>query len=171
MAPRLDVNRWLDQADFICQLSDTEACSYTINEALYRNKTIIVTPLPYLEEIGVKDGLNAYIMEFDCSNIDYIVKNIKKPLKFDFKHLEDGYKNILAPSKSVYKDYLKERVNVEVIAHFTLGKFDELENLIRKQNGSYGELNIGDRFMCTKDMAHYLMGNNRFNRDYIKIID
>ena len=69
MKPRLDIGYWMDQADYIVQLSDTEACSYTINEALYRNKPVIVTPLPYLKEIGVKNDLNAYILEFDCSNI------------------------------------------------------------------------------------------------------
>lgn len=169
MKPRLDVNRWMDKATYICQLSDTEACSYTINEALYRNKPIIVTPLPYLEEIGVKDGVNAYIMEFDCSNINDIVKKITKPPKFEFKRLEDNYDEILKPSKSSYENYLKERVNCEVISHFTLGKFDELENIVRKQKGDDGELNVGDTFMCTKDMADYLLGDNKYHRAYIKI--
>lgn len=31
--PRLDVYRWIQFADFLCQLSDTEAMSYSINEA------------------------------------------------------------------------------------------------------------------------------------------
>ena len=52
MRPRLDVHKWIEKADYVVQLSDTEACSYTINEALYRNVPVIVTPLPYLEEIG-----------------------------------------------------------------------------------------------------------------------
>lgn len=33
LPPRLDVYRWVQQADFLCQLSDTEAMSYSINEA------------------------------------------------------------------------------------------------------------------------------------------
>jgi len=169
MKPRLDVYKWMDQADYIIQLSDTEACSYTINEALYRNVPVIVTPLPYLEEIGVKDGENAYIMEFDCGNINDIVKKIKKVPKFTFKHLEDKYDEVLYKSKSHYKEYLNERVNCKVTQHFTLGRFDELENLIRAKKGGYGELNPGDTFMCTKDIADYLLGDNKYHRAYIKI--
>ena len=91
---RLDISRWLELADYVCLLSDSEACSYTLNEALYRNIPIITTPLPYLEEIGVKDGVNAYIMEFDGSNVDSIVKRINNIPKFKFNRLEDNYKNI-----------------------------------------------------------------------------
>lgn len=169
MTPRLDVYKWMDQADYICQLSDTEACSYTINEALYRNKPVIVTPLPYLEEIGVEDGLNAYIMDFDCSNINDIVKKITKVPKFQFKKLEDNYDKLLKPSKSSYKDYLKERVNCEAMQHFTLGRFDELENVVRKQKGNRGELNAGDTFTCTHDIAEYLLGDNKYHKAYIRI--
>ena len=104
MKPRLDVSKWISQADYLVQLSDTEACSYSINEALYRNKPIIVTPLPYLEEIGVKDNINSYILEFDCSNIDEIVKKIQNVPSFNFVHLKDNYKNILAKGKSRYEE-------------------------------------------------------------------
>ena len=45
MKPRLDISYWMDQADYLVQLSDTEGLSYSINEMLYRNKPVIVTPL------------------------------------------------------------------------------------------------------------------------------
>lgn len=88
MKPRLDVGRWISKADYVVQLSDTEACSYTINESLYRNIPVIVTPLPYLEEIGVKDGKNAWILNFDCSNMKHIIDNIYNIPKFEFKKLK-----------------------------------------------------------------------------------
>ena len=96
----LDMAKWYELADYVIQLSDTEACSYTIAEALFRNKPVIVTPLPYLEEIGVEDGKNAYIMEFDCSNINDIVKNITNVPKFNFKRWEDGYGDIFTKKKA-----------------------------------------------------------------------
>lgn len=99
LPPKLDIGRWFEIADYIVQLSSTEACSYTIAESLFRNKPIIVTPLPYLEEIGVRDGENAYIMEFDCSNVDDIVKNITKIPKFKFEKWEDDYGNIFTKKK------------------------------------------------------------------------
>lgn len=95
LKPRLDVGYFLEQADYLVQLSDTEGLSYSINEALYRNIPVIVTPLPYLKEIGVIDKVNSYILEFDCSNIKDIVKNINNKPKFNFKKLNDSYDDIL----------------------------------------------------------------------------
>ena len=34
LKPRLDVYKWIQEADYLVQLSDTEACSYAINEAM-----------------------------------------------------------------------------------------------------------------------------------------
>ena len=113
MKPRLDVWKWISQADYLVQLSDTEACSYAINEALYRNIPVIVTPLPYLEEIGVKNSVNSYIMEFDCSNIDYIVENITNVPKFEFKQMKDIYGKILAKGKSKYEEKRKSIVKFQ----------------------------------------------------------
>lgn len=119
MKPRLDVSYWLEQADYLVQLSDTEACSYSINEALYRNIPIIVTPLPYLQEIGVEDGKNAYIMNFDCSNVKEIVDKIFKKPKFNFKPLEDNYRNIFAKGKSTYKEEKEMKVRVRALRSYT----------------------------------------------------
>lgn len=145
--PRLDIGYWFDKADYIVQLSDTEACSYTINEALFRNKPVIVTPLPYLKEIGVKDGLNAYIMEFDCSNVKDIVKKITNIPKFEFKKLKDRYDDILVKSKSHYKEDLKMKVKVKALINFK----DIEANKDRVK---------GEEFICTYERAEYLKDNN-----------
>lgn len=113
MKPRLDVSKWISRADYLVQLSDTEACSYAINEALYRNIPVIVTPLPYLSEIGVEDGKNAYIMDFDCSNINHIVENITNIPKFEFKKLPDSYNKILSKGKSKYEEKRKTLVKFQ----------------------------------------------------------
>ena len=118
MKPRLDVYKWIREADYVVQLSDTEGLSYTINEALYSNVAVIVTPLPYLEEIGVRDGENAYIMNFDCSNIREIVSKIMNVPKFKFKHLEDNYETILARGKSTYKQEELKSVRVQCIVRY-----------------------------------------------------
>lgn len=115
---RLDISKWLELADYVCLLSDSEACSYTLNEALYRNIPIITTPLPYLEEIGVKDNVNAYIMEFDCSNVDSIVDRITTIPKFKFNKLEDNYINIFAESKSNYEEEKLMKVKVKCITNY-----------------------------------------------------
>lgn len=115
---RLDISKWLNQADYVCLLSDSEACSYTLNEALYRNIPIITTPLPYLKEIGVEDGVNAYIMNFDGSNVQHIVDNITNIPKFNFKRMEDNYNHIFKKVKTKYKEELNMDVKVRCINGF-----------------------------------------------------
>jgi len=138
--PTPDFTKWLNFADYLVQLSDTEACSYSINEALYRNIPVIVTPLPYLKEIGVQDGKNAYIMNFDCSNINSIVDRIENIPKFEFKHLKDNYDKILAKSESHYtrQNYVicKESYNDLL-----------LKTYVKK----------GDIVFCTKERAKVLV--------------
>ena len=115
---RLDIDKFLSMATYVVLLSDSEACSYTLNEALYRNIPIITTPLPYLEEIGVRDGINSYIMQFDCSNVDDIVKRINIVPKFEFKRMEDIYYKLFTNKKSSYKEEMKMKVRVQCIMNF-----------------------------------------------------
>ena len=112
---KIDITKWLSQATYVVLLSDSEACSYTLNEALYRNIPIITTPLPYLEEIGVRDGENGYIMDFDCSNVDNIVENITKIPKFTFKRLDDKYGELFTKDKSHYDQDQNQLVQVQVL--------------------------------------------------------
>lgn len=158
---RLDITKWLTQADYVVLLSDSEACSYTLNEALYRNIPIISTPLPYLEEIGVKDGINSYIMEFDCSNVNDIVNKIQNVPKFKFEKLKDDYINIFAESKSRYEEERKMKVKVKAIIDFSFGRFNEIENLIRSsEKNENGYLYKKDIFICSREIADYLEENN-----------
>ena len=171
---RLDVWKWIDKADYVVLLSDSEACSYTLSEALYRNIPIITTPLPYLKEIGVEDGINSYIMEFDCSNIDHIVKNIQNVPKFKFEKMEDNYKNILAKSKSKYAEELKKPHKVVVIEEFTFGRFDEIKNSLIRKNpklNKEGRLYVGDIFECKADIKNYLTGCNVKNKIVVKEVE
>lgn len=58
-------------------------------------------------------------------------------------------------------------IKVEVIESFTLGRFNELRNIIRanKERDVAGELAVGDMFECTEDMAGYLL--NEKNSIYL----
>jgi len=166
MKNRLDVYKWISKADYLVQLSDTEACSYSINEALYRNVPVIVTPLPYLEEIGVKDGINAYIMNFDCSNIDYIVDNIENKPVFKFKKLEDKYKNILVKSKSKFMEEKKveeKLVKVRALATYKAnGINDSTLNRIPE---------TGEVFEVPESRAKILLGENKYNLKFVELVE
>ena len=115
---RDDIPKFLSIATYVCLLSDSEADSYTLKEALYRNIPIIVTPLPYLNEIGVKDNENAYIIDFNCTNIKDVVGKIKNVPTFNYKQMKDSYNKILSKDKSHYKPeedlcaYVKVKENI-----------------------------------------------------------
>ena len=144
MKPRLDVSRWIEKADYVVQLSDTEACSYTINEALYRNVPVIVTPLPYLEEIGYKDGKTGYTIKFDCSNIPEVVDKLKDKPKFEFKHLKDIYDKLFTNKETLYKeDNMKSKVICRE-AYYDI----ELKRLIEKE----------ETLLLEKERADHLIG-------------
>ena len=112
MKERLDVYKWIQEADYLVQLSDTEGLSYSINEALAYGKQVVVTPLPYLDEIGIKNDENALILNFDCSNIKDVVEKIKTPKKVTWNVPNDNYGTILEKIKSNYE---KERIGMKRI--------------------------------------------------------
>lgn len=62
------------------------------------------------------------------------------------------------------------KVRVKVKEPFTLERFDELEELVRAnpQNAKEGELYVGDIFLCTKEMADYLFGNNKYKKSFLE---
>lgn len=162
MKNRLDVQKWIAEADYLVQLSDTEACSYAINEALYRNVPIIATKLPYLEEIGVKDGVNAYLMDFDCSNINYIVNNIENVPKFKFKPLPVRYNEILYKSKSKYKGGIK-KVKVRALPVY------EQQHI---QDSTLGYVPYaGEIFEVSEERYKVLSGNNEFNMKFVELVE
>lgn len=163
MKPRLDVGRWISKADYVVQLSDTEACSYTINESLYRNIPVIVTPLPYLEEIGVKDGINAWVLKFDCSNMQHIVDNIMNKPKFEFKHLKDRYDDILSHTPSHFKEDKIMEVKVEALD--TYEKLGIIDNELKRIPKA------GEQFTITKERLNVLMGNNELGKTFVKIVE
>ena len=159
---RLDIDKWLRLADYVVLLSDSEACSYTLNEALYRNIPIISTPLPYLEEIGVKDGINSYIINFDCSNVDEVAEKIINIPKFKFNKLEDNYRNIFAKSNSKYKEVLDMKYKVEAIVDFydmeeKEDKYKELPELNKDGSKTKESQHI---WIVDKERCDYLLEHN-----------
>ena len=127
---RLNIDRFLAIADYVALYSDSEADSYTLKEALYRNIPILCTPLPYLEEIGVKDGVNAYIMDFDCSNIDHTVENITNIPVFKYKKQKNEYDKLLSNKKSHYIEDKNKKVKVHCIRTY----YDIEENELKTPN-------------------------------------
>lgn len=167
---RLDIDKWLNQADYVCLLSDSEACSYTLSEALYRNIPIITTPLPYLEEIGVKDGINSYIINFDCSNVEDVARRIKNIPKFEFKQLNDKYNEIFTNKKSRYEKEKNMKVKVKCIQNYYDMETDE-RKVINESIPYDDPINHPNRceWITTKERADHLVSKGLVSIiEYIK---
>lgn len=117
MKPRLDIINYIANADYLVQLSDNEGYCYSIVESLCVGTPVIVTDCPVFNEIGVKNGENGFILDFDLNNIN-INDIYEKRLKFEYEPLKNNWDKILAKGESEYKKDLKILVDVKCINDF-----------------------------------------------------
>ena len=85
----LNVADFIAKADYLVQLSDHEAYSYSILEALTNRTPVICTPFPSAYEQGVEDGKTGYIVPFD---MNFDVKKLLKIPKFEYSYDNEGIK-------------------------------------------------------------------------------
>ena len=96
---------YINDCDYFVLLSDSEACPYSIIEALSVNTKVIVTPLEAFYELGVKDNKNGFVIPFEYFNHEhkdklkeliikiYNKKNLKVKNKLNTSFIRD-YNNI-----------------------------------------------------------------------------
>lgn len=76
----------ISKADYLVQLSDTEANCCVINESMQMLTPVLLTPFPSGYE-QIEDGKNGYFIPFDLKDIDFnsIINNIPQPKIFKEK--------------------------------------------------------------------------------------
>lgn len=94
----------------------------------------------------------------------------------DFKNVKNKMIDFLEkkfPKRSSFEKIGggEKMIKCEVTEKFTLSKFEELSNIVRKNGGSRGALFVGDVFECNEEMADYLTGNNPKHTAVVKIIE
>lgn len=80
---REDIMPYIKKADYLVQLSDSEAWSYSVLESLVQNVPVITTPFPSAIEMGIEDGVNGYLVPFD---MDFDVKRLLKIPRFKYEY-------------------------------------------------------------------------------------
>lgn len=60
-----NVQPYIAKADYLVQLSDQEGFGLSVLEALINHTAVICTPFGTTKELGVKHGVNGYIVPFD----------------------------------------------------------------------------------------------------------
>lgn len=140
MQPTLDVYDYIADADYLVQLSDTEAFCYSAHEALQYDTPVIVTDIEVFNNI-ITDGYNGYKFNLDMSNvneemIDKIVNHIPKDFEYDTKFDElknDWFQVVGEPLEVKNKPLSSSTVKVEVLEEYTdleLGRLVKLGDVI-----------------------------------------
>lgn len=147
MKPRLDIRNYIANSDYLVQLSDTEAFSYSVLESLCLGTPVIVTKIPSFIEMGVENEINGYILDFNMKDIPIhqIYKNI---LKFSFKAPKDIYDELIIKEPSTYNG--EEMVQCRALKTYT--DIELGERIIK-----------GQLLPCkiTKSRAEELIGNSK----------
>lgn len=85
----MDIQPYIKRADYLVQLSDSEAWSYSVLEALVNGTAVLVTPFPSAFEMGIEDGKNGYIIPFDMG---FDVKRVQKIPQFEYEYSNEEIK-------------------------------------------------------------------------------
>ena len=117
LQPTLDITPWIQKADYLVQLSDEEAFCYSLVEALELKTAVITTDLAILEEIGMEDNRNGYVVPLDLAD-DYDTKKFLKVPKFEYKFDNDiiinQWRNLLGNMKPTHKYKPQELKQVRI---------------------------------------------------------
>lgn len=100
--PRPDARYLILGNDYLLMLGNNdEGFSYCINEALIQNVPIIATDMDILKELGIKNKVHGYILDFDMNNIplEDIYNNIPT---FEYKPPQDNWLDLLDKTSAEY---------------------------------------------------------------------
>lgn len=162
MKPRIDIQPYMLDSDYIVQLSDNyEGYCYTVNEALLLKKPVVITPCNVYKELGIDDSMSISL-NFDLSNIDDVVKDIfNKELKVNYVPPKDGWEQIIEKEKSKYKEELKMKYKVRALETMK-DVFDTVEHKIHE---------VGEVWEVSKARLDVLLGENDKNIVYVELAE
>lgn len=141
---RFNIQDYIARADYLVQLSDVEAYSYAVLEALINHTAVICTPVPSFSDQRVRDGVNGYIVPYD---MNFDVHKLLKVPQFEYRHdnakIVKQWKRILDAKPPARK--ARKMVTVKILFEY----YD-----IEQQR----EMTIGNYESMTEERAKYLQG-------------
>ena len=151
MKPTLDIRRYIAEADYLVQLSDSEGFCYSIVEALDLGVPVITTPITVLDEIGFKDKKHGYVIPFNVSISKDFVNDIytkipKVKYKYDNESRISQWRELLGDTIPKH-DYVyngNESVRIQCIVRYY--------SLVLKR-----EVAIGEQLTTTLERAETLI--------------
>lgn len=163
MKPRLDITNFIANADYLVQLSDNEGYCYSVVEALTQGVPVIVTHCPVFDELGLKNGKNCYLLDFDMQNIPVNDIYNKIPKDFHYEVLKDDWENHLLLEPTTYD---KEQSTIYLM---------EATNTYQERgllDAELGRVPVkGERWETDYNRMYALIGNNKYHAQFAKVID
>ena len=156
--PSLDIIKYIADADYLVQLSDSEGYGYSIVESLMVGTPVIVTDMPVMHEIGVKHGKNGFILKHDLSNFD-ANKIYNSNLKFTYE-----------PKDSTWIKYINtDKKNLNTTKYLV-----KATSAYKKKNIIDSELgyipNPGTEFIVSEERLFILLGANKTSVPFVEIV-
>ena len=120
MGIEIDIQPYIAKADYLVQLSDSEAYSYSLLEALTNETAVICTPFLSATESGVIDGVNGYIVPFDMS---FDVAKLLNVPKFKDEHsnkeIIKSWRDLIGRTKRTHDNNPDKPVTIRALKEYT----------------------------------------------------
>lgn len=157
----LEVEHYIKMADYYITCSQTESWGYSTDLALKLGVPVVATYYPALDEQGVVDGDNGYILKQDLSNVDDVVnKMINKRLKDNFSYNPKDSKQQwidflgeLKEPNNEWRDYNMKYLVKATFAFDDASVSDEKGAMIKRTPA-------GEGWIVDEDRKDYLLSKN-----------
>lgn len=157
MQPRLDIRPYIADADYVLQLSnDMETYCYSINETLGYGVPIVTTPLSILKELPITDNEHL-VLEYDCSNVDEIAKQIfeKEVKPFKYNPPADSWEDFIIKEKSNYEEEKRMKYLVEATSKYEVTNTSD--NELSEKNGKRYVPKRGEQWEVSFERKEHLL--------------
>jgi tRNA U54 and U55 pseudouridine synthase Pus10 len=104
-------------ADYLVQMSDSEAFGYSIVEALEQGTAIVTSPLDVLPELEIEEGKHGYVIPWDIKKFDckILLKVPQFTYKRDNEKIVKQWRKLLGDTKPTHSYKPSKAVTVKVI--------------------------------------------------------
>ncbi len=151
MPSQLKITDYIADADYLIQLSKTEAFAYSLVESLALGTPVLATNFAAASEMGLVDGKTGYIfnMEMDNIDVDKIYNHIPK-VEYTIKTSDKEWKELLGPE--VKSENKEDLVSVRCI------KMEGFKDPETGKRRKYKEV-----WKCSRETAEYMVNYNNPN--------
>ena len=120
MGIEIDIQPYIAKADYLVQLSDSEAYSYSLLEALTNETAVICTPFLSATESGVIDGVNGYIVPFDMSfDVEKLLNVPKFKDEHSNKEIIKSWRDLIGRTKRTHDNNPDKPVTIRALKEYT----------------------------------------------------